>query len=95
MKSILQDYESERECFYCRSTQNLEEHHIFGAANRKLSEKYGLKVLLCTKCHRDNKQGVHGENNELRKTLQQLAQKEFEKVYGHEKYMKVFIKNYL
>ncbi len=94
-KSILQDYENERECFACGCNQNLEDHHIFGAANRKLSEKYGLKVLLCAKCHRDNKEGVHGQNTELRKTLQKLAQREFEKVYGHEKYMKVFTRNYL
>lgn len=95
MKSILQDYEEQRECFCCRSIENLEDHHIFSGPNRKLSEKYGLKVLLCAQHHRDNKKGVHGQNTELKKDLQRLAQKEFEKVYGHDKYIKVFGKNYL
>ena len=39
-----------RECFLCGRNgrgDRLERHHIFGAANRKLSEKYGLTVWLC------------------------------------------------
>jgi len=95
MKSILQDYEEQKQCFACSCNQNLEDHHIFNGPNRKLSEKYGLKVLLCMKHHRDNIIGVHGQNTALRKTLQQLAQREFEKVYGHDKYMQVFRRNYL
>lgn len=41
-KSILQD---KKESYLTGATYNLEEHHIFfGTANRKISEKYGLKV---------------------------------------------------
>ncbi len=95
MKSILQDYEEQRECFYCTCKSNLQDHHVFGAANRKLSEKYGLKVLLCMKHHTGQIEGVHGQNKALRLELKKMAQREFEKLYGHEKYMKIFGKNYL
>ena len=41
MNSVLQ---SEKECFVCGTNLNLHSHHIFfGTANRKLSEKYGMK----------------------------------------------------
>ena len=32
-------------CWLCGRWGWLEEHHIFGGANRKKSEKYGLKRL--------------------------------------------------
>ena len=39
-------------CYVCGRNRvadpcGLEEHHAFGGANRKLSEKYGLKVHIC------------------------------------------------
>ena len=43
MKSILQ---REKKCWVTGDRYNLHEHHIFGGARRKLSEKYGLKVYL-------------------------------------------------
>ena len=71
-KSILQtDKES---CFLCGSHQWLEEHHVFGGyGKRQLSEKYGLKVYLCHKCHNEPPNGVH-HNSETRLRLQQIAQ---------------------
>lgn len=45
-----------RKCFLCGKTEtdynHLEKHHIFQGANRALSEKYGIIVLLCADCHR-------------------------------------------
>lgn len=43
MKSILQ---TEKRSYLSGDTRWLEKHHIFGGANRKLSEKYGLWVWL-------------------------------------------------
>jgi hypothetical protein len=58
MNSILQD---KKECFRCHNADQLEIHHIFfGNANRKLSERDGLKVYLCAKHHR-GVYGVHGK----------------------------------
>ena len=44
--------QSEKECWFCGARARLEEHHIFaGTANRRISEKYGLKVWLCHRHH--------------------------------------------
>ena len=92
MKSIIQ---KDRECFLCGSTSQLERHHcIHGTAGRKLADKYGLTVFLCSYHHRDNKHGVHGDA-ELDLWFKQLAQNCFEIVWGHDKWMEVFKKNYL
>lgn len=80
-------------CFVCGSEQNLEVHHcIGGVANRKLSDKYGLTVPLCSYCHR----GIHGVHNNYKLDLhiKQYAQMMFEKEYSFERFMEVFKKNY-
>ena len=90
--SIMQ---TERCCFLCGSTVWLEEHHVFeGTANRKMSERYGLKVHLCYMCHRDPKLGVHF-NKERREDLQRMAQEVFEKSHTREAFMEIFGKNWL
>jgi len=91
MKSILQD---EKECFFCKTTMDLEEHHVvYGTANRKQSEKNGLKVWLCHEHHTGNS-GVH-VNKDLDTQLKEFAQKTFEESHTHEEWMRVFGKNYL
>jgi len=78
MRSIIQD---ERSCYVCHSPY-VEEHHIFyGTANRGLSEKYGLKVWLCSKHHR-GKSGVHF-NKALDERLKQVAKQRFEEAYNY------------
>lgn len=90
MKSILQN---EKECWVCRRKNNLASHHVFfGTANRKKSEEWGLKVWLCFNCH-TGRNGVHF-NPSLDKRLKVMAQEEFEKRYGHEKFMEEFGKNW-
>lgn len=92
MKSIICN---KKECYLCGSTQNLECHHLMhGTGWRKLADKYGLKVWLCAYHHRDNKHGVHG-NRELDLKLKRKAQEVFEAKHGHEKFMKIFGRNYL
>ena len=63
----------EKRCFICGSYQWIEIHHVFGGANRKLSEKYGLKVPLCHYCHNEPPNGVHFNKKNMRK-LQAYAQ---------------------
>lgn len=91
MKSIISE---EKRCYLCGSTVGLEMHHIFFSALRPASDKYGLKCWLCAFHHRDNKHGVHG-NRELDLKLKRKAQEIFEAKYSHEKYMKIFGRNYL
>ncbi|MCI8640673.1 MAG: hypothetical protein HFJ59_02200, partial [Clostridia bacterium] len=75
---------------------NAEEHHVFfGTANRKLSEKYGLKVYLCTEHHRGTR-GVHGrEGKTLDTYLKELAQSRFEEKESREKFRQIFGISYL
>lgn len=96
-KSIMQSDKTYCWSCGCSSQQRwIEEHHVFGASNRKKSEHYGLKVYLCYVCHRDNTHGIHGCNAELRKKLFEEGQQAFERVHGtREEFMKVFGRNYL
>ena len=76
------------------SQQNLEKHHIFfGNPKRRLSEEWGCWCWLTTEEHRGTK-GVHN-NRALDLRLKAECQQEFESLYGHEKFMEVFGRNYL
>ena len=93
MLSILQDLD-DRKCYICGCTRNLELHHAMsGTANRKLSTKYGLVVLLC-RDHHTGKIGVHTDYF-MKERLEKDAQRAFEAIYGHREWMQVFRKNYL
>ena len=90
-ESIMQ---TQKECYLCGRKTCLERHHILsGVANRKLSEKYGLWVYLCCDCHT----GPDGAqyNPEKNKELKKQAQIAFEELYGHQKWLSVFMKNYI
>jgi len=96
MDSIMQD---EKYCYLCDCNGNkdaLEIHHIFfGTANRKLSEKYGLKVWLCGEhCHRNGKYAVH-RNRKTDLKLKREAQEKFEETHTREEFIQIFGKNYL
>lgn len=88
-KSIMQ---TEKKCYVSGAEYNLDSHHVMtGTANRKLSEKYGLKVWLRHDIHMD----LHDRNKELEIKLKQDAQRAFEEKYSHQLWMDIFKKNYL
>lgn len=90
-KSIIHDNEN---CFIC-GTMATEWHHVFGGApNRKLSEKYGLKVKLCHRCHRTGPQAVHTDRA-TRNAVQVIAQRRFNETYPDIEFIKIFGRNYL
>ena len=101
-KSILQDCSKEN-CYLCELLYGdmfkraAQEHHIFGAANRGKSEKYGLKVRLCYEHHgaKGDKDVHRPDKNDYGKLLKQIAQKKFEAKYDHETFMREFGQNYL
>ena len=79
MKSIIQD---EKECYICLDPK-VEEHHVFyGTANRKLSERYGLKVWLCPEHHR-GRYGAHF-NKDVDRMLKDVAKRRFKEVYPYD-----------
>lgn len=93
MKSVIQ---KQKMCLVCNTPYNLHEHHIFeGTANRRMSEKFGLKVFLCARHHNMSNEGVHF-NKELDLSIKQLGQKYFERHYGSRDYfIEKFGKSYL
>jgi len=95
MKKIMHDGEC---CYMCgRNGQMdpLEWHHVFGSANRKLSEKYGLKVRLCKyRCHNGADTSVHF-NKPVRRQLQEEAQIWFNKNYPDKDFKELFGANYI
>lgn len=90
MKSILQ---TEKECFVCKTTYGLEEHHVCFGFARKPSEQHGLKVWLCAEHHRGNT-GVH-QDRELDLSIKRMAQRRFEENHSRELFIQIFGKSYL
>ena len=98
MKSIIQP--DDTYCFLCGMNDHFEPldcHHVFGASNRKKSEKYGLKVYLHhNECHIFGKNSVH-KNSKISNLLKAKAQQTAMDYYGWtvEDFRKIFGKNYL
>lgn len=101
MKSILHN-KKDRTCFLCMMLHNddipkadLQEHHVIhGWANRRLSEKYGLKVYLCLYHHEIGREAVH-QNADINKMLKAYAQRAFEKKWPEKDFYLIFGKNYV
>ena len=87
-------------CFLCGrngTTDPLDAHHIFGGANRKLSEKYALVVPLChNRCHENGKDAVH-RNAATAQALHEFGQRLCMERMGWsiEEFRAVFGRNYL
>ena len=100
-KSIMHNKE-DGTCYLCMLLEGdygrrtgLHEHHAMpGTANRKLSERYGLKVYLCLRHHTAGQEAVHS-NIRHQRLVQRKAQEAFEKRYSHEKWMEVFGRNFI
>lgn len=91
MRSIIQQ---KKECYACHTTIGLECHHVFGGtANRKMSEKYGLKVWLCND-HHTGANGIH-RNQDMMDRMHMIGQMAFEKEHSKDEFIKIFGKNYL
>lgn len=72
-----------------------EEHHVYGASNRKISEKYNFKTDLCPICHRSQPQGVHGGNKELDLKLKREFQAKYEETHTREEFISLIGRNYI
>lgn len=89
-----------RKCWLCGKNGNgdpLDRHHIFGGANRKKSEKYGLVVDLCHhECHIFGKNAAH-QNAETMQKLHEYGQKKAmeENNWTIPDFIREFDRNYL
>lgn len=71
-------------------------HHIFGGANRKLSEEDGVFIYLKPKMHNMSDKGIHF-NKDFMNYAHQVGQKAWQDYYGKTKedFIKRYGKNYL
>ena len=81
-------------CMVCGSPYVQIHHVIYGTANRKQSDKYGLVVPLCQE-HHTGQTGVHF-NKKFDLFLKKEAQRKYEQKYGNrEDFRRIFGKSYL
>ena len=64
-----------------------------GRANRPISEKYGLTVMLCHECHTGTEGAQYDKEKNLK--LKQEAQRKFEEKNSRKLWMQLIGKNYL
>lgn len=91
MNSIMQ---SEKKCYITGRTTGLHHHHIYGGANRQVSEKNGFWVYLAAELHNMSDSGVHF-NRALDLALKAECQRKFEETHTREEFMRLIGKNYL
>ncbi|MBQ9228755.1 MAG: hypothetical protein IJ168_07995 [Eubacterium sp.] len=68
-------------------------HHVFNAANKKRSERYGLMVKLCRECHDELHAGKHGQMAALKKRVQREAMQHYG--WSAQQFITLFGKSYL
>ena len=87
--SILQKEEC---CLVCRKTYPLQTHHPIEGSRRRISDRYGMTVQLCPKCH----MRVHNNEQQSRE-LKAWAQKKAMEHYGWstEDFVNAFGKSYI
>lgn len=82
MKSILTKYD--RYCIICGKPTTTQHHFIEGTANRKVSERFGIKAPVCDECHNMTKDSVH-LNPKMQAMGHIIGQLAYEKRYIAEK----------
>lgn len=83
MKKLSSVFTEDMDHCYFTGTAPVERHHIFGGANRKLSEKYGFVVPLRPDLHPNGAMATWTKQlNDLDIYLKRQAQIYYEKHYG-------------
>ena len=71
-KSIISNL---RRCYVCGNTIGIHKHHIYGGANRQISEREGCWVYLCGPHHNLSSAGIHFDpkfNLEMKEMCQNI-----------------------
>ena len=92
-KSVFDDDTPVR-CYLCGAVGPTDEHHVFGGPCRPISDRYGLVVHICRRCH----SLIHdsAEGKELRDYLHQKGQIVYEERFGNRRaFIREFIRSYL
>lgn len=94
MKSIMQD---EEKCYITgetRDTTVLHKHHIYGGANRRISEREGFFIYLKPELHNMSNHGIHF-NKDWDLELKRACQRKYEETHSREEFMALIGRNYL
>ena len=98
--SIMQP-KNDKRCYLCMLLEKdyrvhayTEEHHVLYGSRKWISDKYGLRVNLCRRHHRQDKEALH-DNGEYSLLLKQKAQQAFIEEYPDLDWMEIVGKNYL
>ena len=89
VKSIIPG-DREGRCYVCDTTEGVEVHHIFGAADRPISDREGLFIHLCRKHHEETHRDA-----KLMQTLHEVGQEQWERTHSREEFIKTFRQSYL
>ena len=91
-QSIMQ---TDKECYITGRSDNLECHHIYFGANRKISDNNGFWVWRTRDMHTGNN-GIHGKYGQsLNLRLKMECQQEFEKTHSREDFIRLIGRSYL
>ena len=89
-ESIIPGGADRSKCYLCWRPDPEHRHHLLHGSRRQKAEEYGLTVWICWKCHK-----LLHDKGEHDLELERVAQRVFEKRYGHELWMREFGKDYL
>ena len=81
-------------CFICERQTETALHHIFGAANRTMSDENGFTVFLCPDCHQYAPHAVH-RSRETALRLKAVCQKAYEEKHSRNDFIALVGRNYL
>lgn len=95
MKRLWSVFTDDMDHCYFTGTAPVERHHIWGGANRKISEQYGFVIPLRPDKHPNGAQA--GKNAaEIDLQLKKMSQRYFEEHYGtREDFRRIFGKSVL
>ena len=91
MKSILQ---SEKECYITGAKEGLHLHHIYGASNRKASDKNGFVIWLRSDWHNMSEYGIHFDK-EFDLKIKMECQARYEETHTRKEFISLIGRSYL
>lgn len=96
-KKLWSIFTDDMEHCYFTGSPEVERHHVFGAANRDKSEKYGYVIPLHPTLHPNGARFKYTkENRKIDLYLKQRCQRDYEKYHGtREDFIKEFGKSNL
>ena len=95
MKKLTSVFTDNMDCCIYTGSYIVERHHIFGGANRKLSEKYGFVAPLRPDYH-PNGMHFNPKNGDIDTQLKKAAQRYYEENIGtREDFRREFGKSWL